>query len=176
MTPEWASPKRISARIATDNLMIKGPSVKAAEDNFFSRIPAFTIQKARPVLSGGSAASTINVDEHYSVYTYDPVLGTYQKSEAGHPYKDASLGKPLRIEMLIILHTHEQLLNVGDGHGAHIHDYDLDTSGAIQVFYMGQGYTGFWSSVDSHGPLKFTLSSGQILTLPPGLVWVDVTA
>lgn len=167
---------RTSARIAPDNLMIKGPSVKAAEDNFFSGISAFTIPKARPAISGGSAATTINVDEHYSVYTYDPAFGTYQKSEEGHPYRDASLGKPLRIQMLIILHTQESLLNVGDGHGAHIHDYELDTSGAIQVFYMGQSYTGFWSSVDSHGPLRFTLSSGQILTLPPGLVWVDVTA
>jgi hypothetical protein len=167
---------RTSARIAPDNLMIKGPSVKAAEDNFFSGIPAFTIPKARPVLSGGSGGSTINVDEHYSVYTYDPVLGTYQKSEAGHAYRDASLGQPLRIEMLIILHTHESLLNVGDGHGAHIHDFDLDSSGAIQVFYKGQGYAGFWSSTDSHGPLTFTLSSGQVLTLPPGLVWIDVTA
>lgn len=167
---------RTGARIAPDNLMIKGPSVKAAEDNFFSRLPAFTIPKARPVLVGGSNAATINVDEHYSVYTYDPVLGTYQKSEEGHPYKDASLAQPLRIEMLIILHTKEQLLNVGDGHGAHIHDYDLDTSGAIQVFYKGLGYAGFWSSTNSHGPLTFTLSSGQVLTLPPGLVWVDVTA
>jgi hypothetical protein len=167
---------RTNARIAPDNLMIKGPTVKAAEDNFFSGIPAFTIPKARPVLSGGSGAATINVDEHYSVYSYDPVLGTYQKTEAGHAYKDASLGKPLRIEMLIILHTRETLLNVGDGHGAHIHDFDLDSSGAIQVFYKGLGYTGFWSSTDSHGPLTFTLSSGQVLTLPPGLVWIDVTA
>lgn len=167
---------RTSARIAPDNLMIKGPTVKAAEDNFFSGIPAFTIPKARPVLPAGSSASTINVDEHYSVYTYDPVLGTYQKSEAGHAYKDASLGQPLRIEMLIILHTHETLLNVGDGHGAHIHDFDLDSSGAISVFYKGQGYNGFWSSTDSHGPLTFTLSSGQALTLPPGLVFIDVTA
>ena len=167
---------RTGARIAPDNLMINGPRVKAAEDNFFSGIASFQIPKARPTLSGGSGASTINVDEHYSIYTYDPVMGTYQKSEEGHPYKDASLGKPLRIEMLIILHTHEQLLNVGDGHGAHIHDYDLDTSGAIQVFYKGLGYTGFWSSTDSHGPLTLTLSSGQVLNMPPGLVWIDVTA
>lgn len=167
---------RIVGRVAPDNLMIKGPTVKAAEDNFFSGIPAFTIPKARPVLPAGSGATTINVAEHYSVYTYDPVLGTYQKSEAGHAYKDASLGQPLRIEMLITLHTHETLLNVGDGHGAHIHDFDLDSGGSISVFYKGQGYNGTWSSTDSHGPLTFTLSGGQVLTLPPGLVWIDVTA
>jgi hypothetical protein len=163
-------------RYAPDNLMIRGPLVKAAEDNYFGAIPAFTIPKARPAVSGGSSASTVNVDEHYSVYNYDPVLGTYQKTEEAHPYVDASLGKPLRIEMLIILHTQETLLDVGDGHGAHIHDFNLDTSGRIQVFYKGLGYSGFWTSTDSHGPLTFTLDSGQVLTLPPGLVWVDVTA
>ncbi len=163
-------------RYAPDNLMIKGPLVKAAEDNYFSGIPTFTIPKTRPVLPGGSQQTTINVDEHYSVYAYDTALGTYQKTEAGHAYHDASLNQPLRIEMLMILHTKETLLNVGDGHGAHIHDYDLDSGGRLEVFYKGQGYAGNWSSTDSHGPLTFTLDGGQVLTLPPGLVWIDVTA
>ncbi len=162
-------------RYAPDNLMIKGPSVKAAEDNYFSWIPAFTITKTRPTLTGGSATGTINVDEHYSTYKYDSVLGTYQKTEEGHPYSDASLNQPLRIEMLINLHTRETLLDVGDGHGAHIHDYDMDGGGRIDVFYKGVQYGGTWSSTDSHGPLTFTLDGGQVLTLPPGLVWIDVT-
>jgi len=162
-------------RYAPDNLMITGPLVKAAQDNYFSSIPTFTIPKTRPVLPAGGPRTAINIDEHYSVYNYDPVTGTYQKTEEGHPYRDASLNQPLRIEMLITLHTTESLLNVGDGHGAHIHDYDLDSNGRIDVFYKGMQYGGTWSSTDSHGPLKFTLDGGQVLTLPPGLVWIDVT-
>jgi hypothetical protein len=162
-------------RYAPDNLMIRGPAVKAAEDNFFSSIPAYTIPKARPVMPVGNSVASINVDEHNSVYKYDAVMGTYQKTEETHPYSDASLGKPLRIEMLIILHTKQQLLNVGDGHGAHIHDYDLDSSGRVDIFYKGMQYAGFWTSTDAHGPLTFTLDGGQVLTLPPGLVWIDVT-
>jgi len=163
-------------RYAPDNLMIKGPLVKAAEDNYFASIPAFTIPKTRPVLPAGTPRTSINVDEHYSVYTYDAAMGTYQKTEEGHAYKDASLGQPLRIEMLITLHTKETLLNIGDGHGAYIHDFDLDSSGRIDVYYKGMQYGGTWSSTDSHGPLTFTLDSGQVLSLPPGLVWIDVTA
>ena len=45
----------------------------------------------------------------------------------------------------------------------------------IEVFYKGQHYTGTWASTDSHGPLAFTLDNGNPLTLPPGLVWIDVT-
>jgi hypothetical protein len=156
--------------------MIRGPLVKAAQDNYFSWIPTFTIPKTRPVLPAGAPRTSINVDEHYSDYTYDPTTGTYQKTEEGHAYRDASLGQPLRIEMLITLHTRESLLNVGDGHGSHIHDYDLDGGGRIDVFYKGMQYGGTWSSTDSHGPLTFTLDGGQVLTLPPGLVWIDVTA
>jgi hypothetical protein len=163
-------------RYAPDNLMIHGPQVKAAEDNYFGGIAAFTIPKARPVLVPGQPAPTVSINEHYSVYQYDPVTGTYTKSEEGHPYADASLGKPLRIEMLIQLHTREWLLDVGDGHGSHIHDYELDTSGRFEVYYKGTVYGGVWTSTDSHGPLTFTLDGGQVLSLPPGLVWIDVTS
>jgi hypothetical protein len=167
---------RISNRYAPDNLMIKGPAVNGAEQRFFSGIPAFTIPKARPVLPGGSGANTVSVNEHYSAYRFDPVTGTYTKTEQGHRYSDANLGQPLRIEMLITLHTQEQLLNIGDGHGAYIHDFNLDTSGAIDIYYKGQGYQGTWQSTDSHGPLTFTLANGQPVSLPPGLVWIDVTS
>jgi len=166
---------RTNARFVPDNLMINGDRVAAAENNFYSGIAAFTIPKARPDLSGGSLAGTVTVGEHYSTYSYDAVTGTYQKTEEGHRYADASLKQPLRIEMLVVLHTREQLLDVGDGHGAHIHDFDLDTSGAISVYYKGLGYKGAWKSTNSHGPLVFTLDNGQSLQLPPGLVWIDVT-
>ena len=165
---------RTGSRYAPDNLMINGDRVQAAE-GLFGNIGSFTVPKARPNISGGAQATSINVDEHYSTYTYDAATGTYQKSEETHPYVDASLHQPLRIEMLIILHTREQLLDVGDGHGAHIHDYDLDTNGRVDIFYKGQQYAGSWSSTDSHGPLTFTLDSGQAVSLPPGLVWIDVT-
>ena len=165
---------RTSARYAPDNLMIKGDRVAAAQKNFFKGIASFTLPKARPVLPAGVAQTTVSVAEHYSVYRYDAVTGTYTKTELSHPYKDASLKQPLRIEMLIVLHTREQLLDVGDGHGAHIHDYDLDSGGTIGVYYKGQAYKGTWKSTNSHGPLTFAVN-GQPLSLPPGLVWIDVT-
>jgi Protein of unknown function (DUF3048) N-terminal domain/Protein of unknown function (DUF3048) C-terminal domain/Bacterial Ig-like domain len=167
---------RTNARYAPDNLMINGGQVLAAEQNYFSGIPAFTVPKARPDLSGGTLANTVTVDEHYSVYSYDPVMGTYQKNEAQHAYQDASLHQPLRIEMVIVIHTAETLVNVGDGHGAQIHDFDLDSGGPVGIYYKGLGYSGSWSAPNGHGPLTFKLDSGQVVTLPPGLVWIDVTA
>ncbi|HKW70888.1 MAG TPA: DUF3048 domain-containing protein [Candidatus Dormibacteraeota bacterium] len=163
---------RISSRDAPDNLMINGDRVLAAEELY--SIPGYVFPKVRPNLGAGTAVSSATVDEHYSTYTYDPATGTYTKAEEGHAYKDASLRQPLRIEMVMVLHTREWLLDVGDGHGAHIHDFDLDTNGRLEVYYKGQQYSGTWASNDSHGPLVFTLDSGQPVTLPPGLVWIDV--
>ncbi len=165
---------RTGARIAPDNLMISGASVNKAESLF--GIARFTIPKARPTLSSGPIVKKISVTEHNSTYAYDPAFGTYQKTEEGHLYRDASTKQPLRIEMLIILHTQEQLLDVGDGHGAHIHDFNLDSSGKIDIFYKGQRYAGTWSSTNAHKPLTFKLANGKPLSLPPGLVWIDVTA
>ena len=158
-----------NGRYAPDNLMINGDRVRAAEDLF--GIGPYVLPKQRPALSGGTAVNQLNVSEHYSTYTYDAGTGTYTKVESQHSYRDASLPGPLRIEMVIVLHTREQYLVI-DGHG--LHDYDLDTSGRIDVLYKGQQYAGTWSSNDSHGPLVFKLDNGQDVTLPPGLVWIDI--
>ena len=165
---------RTGARIAPDNLMISGPSVRRAEALY--NIAAFTIPKARPTLAGGSAVTKIGVAEHSSTYSYDPAYGTYQKTEEGHLYRDANTHQPLRIEMLITLHTQVLLLNIGDGHGSYIHDYNLDSGGRIDIFYKGHKYAGTWSSSGTSKPLLFKLANGQALSLPPGLVWIDVTS
>jgi hypothetical protein len=163
---------RTPARISPDNLMIAGTSVRKAEGLF--GISPFAIPKARPTLAGGAAVTKINVPEHYSSYAYDAIFGTYQKKEEGHQYRDANSRQLLRIEMLILLHTQVQLLDVGDGHGAHIHDYNLDSSGKIDIYYKGHRFAGTWTSNGSHKPLVFKLDGGQALALPPGLVWIDV--
>ena len=164
---------RTAARYAPDNLMINGDKVLAAQRNYFNGMASYTIPKSRPDLSGGTPAKTVAVEEHYSTYKYDQVTGTYTKTEQGHLYKDATLKQPLRIEMLVVIHTREWLLDVGDGHGAHIHDFDLDTSGPINVYYKGLGYKGTWKSTSSKGPLTFYIG-GKTISMPPGLVWIDV--
>jgi hypothetical protein len=165
---------RTPARIAPDNLMINGTLVKKAEARY--GIAAFNLPKARQPLPGGAAATKVSVPEHYSTYTYDPTYGTYQKTEEGHYYRDANSKQVLRIEMLILLHTQVLLLDVGDGHGSYIHDYNLDSSGKIDVFYKGHRYSGTWSSPGARKPLIFKLASGQVLSMPPGLVWIDVVS
>jgi hypothetical protein len=165
---------RTGARYAPDNLMISGANVRRAESRY--GISAFAVPKGRPSLTGGTAQTKISVVEHYSTYAYDAAFGTYQKTEEGHFYRDAGSRQAVRIEMLIVLHTQVLLMDVGDGHGAHIHDYNLDSSGRIDIYYKGLRYAGSWSSTNAHEPLTFKLANGQPVSLPPGLVWIDVTS
>jgi hypothetical protein len=167
---------RTPKRTAPDNLMINGDRVQAAEKNYFSGIASYTLPKARPTLTGGAAATTVYVPEHYSTYKYDKATGTYTKTEQGHLYKDATLKQTLHIEMLVVLHTREWLLDVGDGHGAHIHDYELDTGGSVEIYYKGQEYAATWKSAKRNAPLYFALKNGRPVTLPPGVVWIDVVS
>ena len=167
---------RSYSRYAPDNLMITGDGVNRAEQKSYPNLAAFTVPKARSVLSGGTPATSTTVAEHYSSYSYDPIIGTYQKTEEGHPYSDAHTRQPLRIEMLVVLHTQVSLLPISDGHGSYIHDFNLDTTGHVDIFYKGMRYAATWTSSDGHGPLTFTGADGQPITLPPGLVWVDITA
>lgn len=166
---------RTSSRYAPDNLMINADGVVRAEA-LYPNIPAFTLAKSRPNLASGTPGASATVTEHYSSYTYDPNMGTYQKTESGHAYRDPRTGQPLRIEMLIVMHTQESLLAIGDGHGSYIHDFNLDTTGTADVFYKGLHYTVTWSGSDGHNPITFTTADGQPMTLPPGLVWTDITA
>ena len=154
--------------------MINGAIGPPAESKF--GIASFTLPKVRPALTGGYAATKQAVAEHSSTIHVRRPYGTYRRPRRARCTATANSRLPLRIEMLIMLHTQSQLLDVGDGHGAHIHDYNLDSSGGTNIYYKGQGYKGTWSSTSRNGPLTFTLAGGQVLTLPPGLVWIDVTS
>jgi Protein of unknown function (DUF3048) N-terminal domain/Protein of unknown function (DUF3048) C-terminal domain len=110
-----------------------------------------------------------------ATYSFDSATKTYDKSESGHKFGDASVGQPLRISMLIVLRT--QVTTTGiieDVNGAHGLDYNIDGSGSADVYYQGQKYSAKWSSPDRSSPLVFTNDSGQPITLPSGLVWIDV--
>ena len=92
--------------IALNDILPASIRVLAAEELY--GIPNYAFPKARPNLSGGTAVSSLNVDEHYSTYTYDGGTGTYNKTEEGHKYVDASLKQPVRIEMVMVISGHAQ--------------------------------------------------------------------
>jgi Protein of unknown function (DUF3048) N-terminal domain/Protein of unknown function (DUF3048) C-terminal domain/Bacterial Ig-like domain len=162
------------SRAAPNNLMLKGDEVINREAQ--SGVSAFEPLKRGAVDIGpGAAATSFGVAEHRSTYTYDPVTGTYGKVEDGETMTDASLGKPDQLFMVLVLHTREFLVaDIESGCCTHGRDFDLDSGGALDIYYRGQVVTGSWSAADRTSPLVFKNAAGQEINLPNGLVWVDV--
>ncbi len=159
-------------RPAPNNLYINGDSIARAENQ---GIPAFKLTTGKPNIPAGAGGTQVLVAQNGSTYNYDDATKTYTKSEDGHTFADASIGQPLRIAMLIVMHTRVTVTGiVEDSNGAHGLDYDLDSGGVAEVYYNGQKATGHWSSPASNSPLVFTLDNGTQVPMPPGLVWVDV--
>jgi len=167
---------RSGSRYAPDNLYIRGAQVEAVEKA--QPVTASTIQKSTAIpITSGQPASSFSVPEHNSTYVYDPVTATYQKTDEGHLMKDAALGQPLRMQMVIVLHATETVEpHMVDVNGVHSLDFDLQTSGPVTFYYGGLAAPGTWASTGANQPLRFSLANGQAVPFPPGLVWVDVVA
>jgi len=165
---------RDNSRAAPNNLMLKGDEVLNRESQ--SGMAVFEPLKHGAVDIGpGAAATSFGVAEHRSTYTYDPVTGTYGKVEDGETMTDASLGKPDQLFMVMVLHTREFLVSdIESGCCTHGRDFDLDSGGALDIYYRGQVVSGSWSAADRSSPLVFRNAAGQEINLPNGLVWVDV--
>lgn len=166
---------RTRDRVAPENLYISGAGIQATENA--TAQTAFAIQHGKTAIGANSQGSSASVPEHDSTYIFDPATGTYLKTEDGHQMADALLGKPLHIQMVVVLHAREWVTgDIEDVNGVHARDFDLESGGRIEVYSQGALATGTWSAPDKTSPLAFKLDDGRPLSLPAGLVWIDVVA
>jgi hypothetical protein len=164
---------RTGNRRAPDNLFITGASLQQNLER--SGPPASSLQHGAVPISGGGDATSVSVPEHRSTYRYDAETATYAKSEDGHQLSDAELRQPLRITLLVVLHTTATNTNyVEDVNGVHGLDFDLESGGRADFYYGGHHAAGKWSAADRQSPLTFQLDNGAAVKLPPGLAWIDV--
>jgi len=164
---------RTRDHLAPDNLYINADAIQRAESQ--AGVPDAGIQTGHPALSGGQPADSVSVPEHTATYQLEQDSKTYIKSEQGHQFGDASIGQPLRISMLIVMHMPVSVTGIiEDVNGAHGLDYNTEAGGRADIYYQGQKFSGSWAAPDRSSPFTFTLDGGQPVALPAGLVWVDV--
>ncbi len=169
-TPGWFH--RTHSLAPPNNLFISSDKVKAAETA--NGLPAYQLPTGASVFTGDDA-SDATVSQHRSIYRYDAETATYSKTEDGHRFSDVALGQPLRIQLVIVLHTKVTTTSiVEDVNGAPGLDYGLDASGQAEFYSLGKRTAGTWSSAGRDQPLDFKLADGTKLNLPRSLVWVDV--
>ena len=165
---------RSKDRVAPENLYITGEGIQQSE--LTGKPNAFSVPLAAPHLPAGAGPGTdLQVPEHYSSYSYDPVTGTYSKTEENHLMADALISQPLHIAMVVVVHTREFVTgDVEDVDGAHARDFETEAGGKAEFFYHGQVAAGTWSGTDRNSPWVFKLATGETVSLPKGLTWVDV--
>lgn len=163
---------RSGDRLPPNNLFLRGSDMVKAQ----AGLAEATIMHAAPDLTGPATPGDVVVAEHDTVYHYDPATGFYTKKEGGHPYIDAALRQPLRIQMLIVMHTAVTFTPFPeDVNGVRGRDFDTNSGGKVEIYYLGQTISGRWSHVDPNSPFTFTTEAGSPVTLPSGLTWIDVT-
>jgi hypothetical protein len=163
---------RSSSRPSPNNLYLTGPGMQRDQTGPGSNDQ---ITKGSLTAFDGQPAASFGVPEHDSTYSFDPQTGTYTKVEAGRPMSDALIGEPVRIHMVVIMHTGVAVTNIiEDLNGARGLDFDMDSGGAAEFYFMGKKATGKWAAADRSSGFSFTYADGRPLTIPRGVIWVDV--
>jgi hypothetical protein len=165
---------RTKDRLAPENLYITGEGIQ--QSGLAGKPPPYTLPLATSRLPAAAAPGTeLSVPPHYSTYSFDPGTGTYSKTEENHLMADALVSQPLHIAMVVVVHTREVVTNeIEDVDGAHARDFETEAGGKADFYYRGQLASGTWSGTDRANPWVFKLASGEIVSLPKGLTWIDV--
>ena len=167
---------RTTDRYAPNNLFLSGDAVSRAERS--ANVADWRLPYAANFsFPSGVGGSSFYVAEHDSQYSFDPDTGTYTKTESGHVMQDAAIGDALHASMVVVIHTTETPTSyVEDSAGAHGLDFDMQSGGRAEFYFGGSKVSGRWNGSDARNPLTFQSDSGASITLPPGMVWVDVVS
>lgn len=163
---------RIATRPPPNNLYTEGSEVQRAVAG--ASLAPFTLPAGSVPVRSGTAAEATDVPEHRTAYVFDPATRTYAKSVDGRPLTDAATGQPLRVQLLVVMHTTAtRTAFVEDVNGQPGLDFDLESGGPAEFWFDGRHASGRWSSPSPGSPLRFQLESGVVVE-PPPLTWVDV--
>ncbi|MGH8192212.1 MAG: DUF3048 domain-containing protein [Rhodanobacteraceae bacterium] len=118
----------------------------------------------------------LHVDFSYTDYniewSYDRATNTYLRYANGIPQTDASTGKQLSADNVVVMYTHER----PDPDPYTPGSIYLDTEGSnkVTVYQDGKAMNGTWSKSDKDAPLRWLNSSGNQIPLNRGDTWVDL--
>jgi hypothetical protein len=163
---------RSNSRPAPNNLYLTGSGMQRAQSG-----PGSNDQIIKGSLTNfdGAPAASFGVPEHDSTYSFDPTTGTYTKVEEGRLMSEAIIGQPVHIQMVVVMHAGVAVTNIiEDLNGARGLDFDMESGGGAEFYFMGKKATGKWAAADRSSGFTFTYDDGRPLTIPRGVVWVDV--
>lgn len=118
----------------------------------------------------------LNVQFSYADYNvswqYDRASNTYLRSMGGTPHVEASTGKQLSANNVVVMFTPETPASDPYTPGA-IH-LQTEGTGKATVYRDGTAVDGTWSKDSVDSPLKWLDASGKEIPLDKGTTWVEV--
>ena len=124
--------------------------------------------------AGTEPATTITVPDLRSSFAYGD--GTYGVVTDGRPQADVVFGS-VRPHSVVVMHVRQWIDPVvQDAEGGHVHDFDLNSGGAADIYANGTVIHGAWSSPAENQPLTLKDGAGNPVGLPPGQAWVELAS
>ncbi len=104
-------------------------------------------------------------------FIYDPAAARYRRFIGNRPAVDAATDTPITVASVIVQYARWSQTYEGPILSSRL---DLVGSGPMSVFTAGHRIDGRWQRRTPHQPTIFTDQEGQLLSVQPGLVWVNI--
>ena len=122
--------------------------------------------------SGTEPVTGINVADMNTVFDYS--AGAYGVTSDGMRQDDVVYG-PVRAQSVAVLHVRQWITGLTeDVSGGKARDFDLTAGGAAELYAHGTMVQGRWDSPADNAPLRLLGPDGQLIGMPPGLLWVSL--
>ena len=169
---------RDPSRRAPHNLYTDGDRLAQAVSKYAPRITYQLPAAGKPSASPAPAvANKIVFDQtpaHRVTYTYSPADTAYVYSTETGPLIDQDTGQPIKPVNVILIQVGHHDAGFTDVLGAPAVDFDLQATGAADVFTQGTHYTAKWDLTNPELPIKIESADGKLMHLPAGLTWIHL--
>jgi hypothetical protein len=128
-------------------------------------------------LPGATAATSVSIPQHGTVWRYDAALREYKKWQDGAPFNNVGTGQ-VHAKNLIVEHVQSYLDtnpgNTGVHHTYNTEYYELAGEGTADIYSDGGMIHATWKHPSRDDPVVYYDASGNPVDFNTGLTWVHV--
>lgn len=140
------------------------------------RVPFDISPDAQPPAGKAVTDVTIKTNGFWTFgWRWEAATGTWQRTEAGVPTKDAATGTPITATSVVVQRMTETILyGDNDPGGFPRRDLHLVGHGTGTLFVDGRAIPLKWSRPSAAAATTWTYADGSPMVLPPGRIWWEL--
>ncbi len=122
--------------------------------------------------AGTQPAPSVDVPAHRTTFSYRG--GAYDVVTEGSLLTDVIYGAVRPVSVAVLHVPQYEVPSVVDVAGTPVKDYNLNGSGAAEMYANGTVIRGNWSTSGTYGPITLRDPAGNPVGMPRGLLWVSL--